>query len=89
MVGYGTGPSSYSQTTSDQLVFPNGVYVDDVSPAMTVSKTYIVRAFPSAVNTTRATWYFKWYTASSGAEVANAVDLSAESVQFGFDGGNF
>jgi hypothetical protein len=89
VVGYGIGPTAYDSTNKDALLFPNGIYVDAVNGAMTVSGTYFVRAFPSVTGTTRASWKFVWYTASSGAEVSNAVDLSAEKVQFDFLGGAF
>lgn len=87
-VMYGSGPASYSQTTGDALTPPAGFYVDFVEGSMSVSKTYFVRAFPSAVGS-RATWTFKWYVTSGGAEVANAVNLSTESVQFLLVGGAF
>lgn len=75
------GPTSYSQSTGDALSLPTGLYLDYVAPTMTVSKTYEVRFFPSAVNTSRATWTAKWYVISTGAEVTNATNLSAESIQ--------
>jgi hypothetical protein len=83
------GPTSYSQTTGDVVVAPVGVYIDYIAPTMSVSKTYEVRFFPSAVNTTRATWTAKWYVISSGAEVGNAVNLSGESIQTLAVGGEF
>jgi len=83
------GPTSYSQTTGDAVVAPTGEYIDAISPAMTVSKTYEVRFYPSAVGTTRASWVAKWYVISTGAEVANAVNLSAESIQSFYIGGEF
>lgn len=87
-VFYGTGPSSYNSTTGDILYLPTGMYLDYVAPSMSVSKTYNVRAYPSATGTTRATWVLKWYVISTGAE-AGAVDLSAEKVQFLGIGGSF
>jgi hypothetical protein len=53
-----------------------------------VSKTYFLRAYPSALGG-RAAWTYKWYVTSTAAEVANAVNLSAESVQFVMIGGEF
>lgn len=89
LVFNGVGPSSYSQTTKDVIVTPPGLYLDSVEQCTTVSGTYALRAVPSATGTTRATWKFVWYVISTGAEVANAVDLSAEKVQFGAFGGSF
>lgn len=88
---YGTGPASYSQTTGDSISLPNGLYIDTVlgNGVMSVSKTYFVRAYPSAVGTTRSTWTLKWFVVSTGAEVTNATNLSAESVQFAVLGGEF
>lgn len=88
-VFYGTGPASYSQTTGDAILLPNGIYLDAVNGAMSVSKTYYTRVYPSAVGTTRASWVIKWYVVATAAEVANAVDLSAESIQFEAFGGTF
>ncbi len=82
------GPTSYSQTTGDAVVAPVGEYIDAIQPAMTVSKTYEVRFYPSAVGTTRASWVAKWYTVA-GAEVSNAVNLSAEKIQTFYIGGEF
>lgn len=90
LVLFGTGPSSYNQTTGDPVTVASpGVYLDAVNQAMTVSKTYEVRFYPSATNTTRASWVAKWYVISTGAEVTNAVDLSAEKIQFSAMGGEF
>lgn len=88
--GYGIGPSSYSQTTGDAFVVPGFQYqIDTVqSGGLSVSGTYFVRAKPS-LGGARATWVLKWYVTSTNAEVANAVDLSAETVQFGGFGGRY
>lgn len=85
----GGGPTSYSQTTGDAVVGPTGEYFDYFAPTMTVSKTYEVRFFPSAQNTTRASWTAKWYVISTGLEVANGVNLSAELIQTLAIGGEF
>lgn len=86
--GFATGPKSYSQTTGDPVTIPPFQnYVDCLFPAMTVSKTYEVRFYPSGTGP-RQTWTAKWYTVA-GAEVANATDLSAESVQVGGFGGSY
>ena len=85
----GTGPKSYNQTTGDVISLPYGVYLDDVYPCMDTTHTYFLIPYPSAVNTTRATWSFKWFTAAGMTEVANATDLSSFSVQFGAFAGEF
>ena len=85
----GTGPKSYSQTTGDIITLPFGVYLDDVYPCMDTTGTYLLVPYPSAVDTTRATWTFKWFTAAGMTQVANATDLSSFSVQFGAFGGEF
>src|SRR5271170_1598144 len=83
--GYGSGPASYVQVTTlgggDPLSVPVfQEYIDIAFPAMTKSGTYIV--YPVPVTTgIRPTWRLKWITASSGAEVAAATNLSTESVQ--------
>jgi len=87
---YGTGPASYSQTTGDPVTTPSmGMYLDTVFQAMSVSKTYEVRFYPASTGTSRAAWTAKWYVISTGAEVANGVNLSAEKIQFGAFGGEF
>ena len=83
------GPTSYSQTTGDAVVAPIGEYIDSINGAITVSRTYVVRFAPSAVGTTRASWTARWFVIATGAEVANAVNLSAESIQTFYIGGEF
>jgi hypothetical protein len=83
------GPTSYSQTTGDAVVAPVGEYIDAMEQAMTMSKTYFVRFAPSVVGTTRAIWQARWYVVATAAEVANGVNLSAESIQSVFYGGEF
>ncbi len=78
--GVGAGPSSYNSTTKDVVSpFAFNTYIDSLHGATSVSGTYIVRAIPS-VGGVRATWKLVWVTASSGTEVSNAVDLSAERI---------
>lgn len=86
---YAVGPTSYNQTTGDAVVAPIGEYIDAMVSATTVSATYYVRFYPSATGTTRASWVAKWYVISTGAEVANAVNLSAEKIQSFYIGGEF
>ena len=90
------GPTSYSQTTRDP-VFPPGTgdYIAFPMEAITVSKTYRVSFYPSAVGqlragslnspgaATTAGWTAVWSLVSTGAEVAAATNLSAEQLQFG------
>ncbi len=84
--GYGSGPSSYT-TGGIDLVLPRyNNYIDLVIPSTTVSGTYSVVGIPS-VNNGRATWKLKWIVFATGAEVANAVDLSAERLRVGGFGG--
>ena len=87
---YGSGPTSYNQTTGDVLVLPPGLYIDfPCGEAMTVDRTYYVRFFPSATGGLRPTWTADWYVTATAAKVANGVNLSAESIQFGLIGGEF
>ncbi len=82
-VGTGIGPKSYSQTTRDPVLLPQFQnYIDVLHGGITVSGTYTVQAIPSAAGP-RATWKLRWIVFATGAEVANAVDLSAESVVLG------
>lgn len=89
MQNNGGGPTSYSQTTGDAVTGPVGEYFDTISTGMTVSKTYLVRFFPSQNNTTRASWIAKWYVISTQSEVANGINLSAELIQTLVIGGEF
>lgn len=85
----GVGPSSYVQKANggDPVAIPAFQnYVDVISPAMTLSGTYIVYPYPAAVGA-RSAWALKWVTASTGAEVSTSTDLSAEKVQIGGFGG--
>lgn len=83
-VGYGAGPSSYSQTTGD-VVQPLGydTYFDIVNNTpQDPTGTYYAEARPSAVGP-RATWSLHWIVVATGAEVANSTDLSGISLQVG------
>ncbi len=87
--GSGVGPASYSQTTGDVLQLTGfQQYVDSVNGSMSVSGTYFVRAKPSNAGPRQA-WSLHWYTASSGAEVSNAVNLSGETVVLSGFGGSY
>jgi hypothetical protein len=81
-VGFGTGPTSYSQTTGDvvSLPLPN-YYIDAIGGApLSVSGTYYVRAQPAGTGARQA-WTLHWYVTSTNNEVAAAVNLSAEKIQ--------
>lgn len=84
-VGYGTGPASYSQTTGDPLAqFAFQKFYDAVDTAVSVSGTYYARAVPDGAGP-RQNWKLKWYVTATNAEVANGVNLSAETMTvFGF-----
>lgn len=80
------GPKSYTNTaniatTGDPVQLPGFQnYIDSMSfSSISVSGTYHVHFRPSAAGP-RATWSAVWTTISSGTEVSNAVDLSAETV---------
>jgi hypothetical protein len=90
------GPSSYSQTTRDPVQNPGqGDYIAFPMTAETLSKTYRVEFYPTATGqlragglnlpgaTSTAGWTARWFVCSTGAEVGNAVNLSAEQLQFG------
>jgi hypothetical protein len=93
-VGYGSGPASYVntatfKTSGDPVLLPRyDNYIDSLNgDYLSVSGNYLVRFVGSAVGA-RATWVAHWYPiATPGTEVANAVNLSAEQVQFGGFGG--
>lgn len=89
-VGTATGPTSYSQTTGDVVsIAQNPYYIDAFAgSATTVSGTYEVRFKPAGTGV-RQTWTAVWYVISTGAQVAAAVNLSAEKIQVGFFGGQF
>ena len=87
--GNNVGPSSYLRSTGDAL--DDGQFqgqIDAVFVSESVSGTYFVRARPSAAGP-RATWALHWYVVSGGAEVADAVDLSAETVIVAGFGGRY
>jgi hypothetical protein len=84
--GYGNGPVAYSQVTGDPIVLPGFQhYIDNIAPAMTVSRNFFVFAVPNAVDF-RAAWQLRWY-AIGGGEVQAGTNLSAERIQlFGLGG---
>lgn len=79
-----TGPPSYDQAGDeiDTVGAPTGNQtglrsIDAVITAVSLSGTYFIEAQPSSIGPTK-TWYLQWYLSSTGAEVGNGVDLSAE-----------
>jgi hypothetical protein len=87
---HATGPTSYDATNGDAVTAPPFTYLRALpGTANTVSGTYYVRFFPSASNTLRATWTARWYAVSGNAQVNNAVNLSAESIQLSAVVGEF
>ncbi len=89
-VGSGLGPKSYvsGSTPTDTITgLPYQFYIDSVCEiSISVSGTYYAIAQPSVAGV-RATWNLRYFTASSGAEVSNATDLSAEKfILSGFGG---
>lgn len=81
--GNAKGPSSYSQTTKDAVNSPRfQMYFDAIFSAQTVSGTYFVTFKPSGAGP-RATWKAVWWTIAGMTEVANAVDLSGETINVG------
>ena len=79
-----TGPASYDQA-GDQLQCVGSASgnqtglrgIDGVIVGMTVSGTYYLKAQPTSIGPTR-TWNIHWYVSATNAEVAGAVNLSAE-----------
>src|ERR1017187_6222198 len=89
-----TGPKPYTNTaniatTGDTVtVGPFNYYIDTIHATESVSGTYLVRFRPSGPGP-RATWKAVWVTISTGSEVANGTDLSAETVIVSGFGGLF
>jgi hypothetical protein len=88
--GTGVGPKSYTggSAPTDALVIPVfQFYVDSVTEvSISVSGTYYCIAQPDSANI-RANWKLRYFTATTGAEVGNATDLSAEKfILSGFGG---
>ena len=85
--GSGVGPTSYSQTTGDPITVPQFQnYIDSLFVSQSVSGTYYARPQPSGAGP-RQTWELKYYVVATNVEVANAVNLSAETfIVSGFGG---
>jgi hypothetical protein len=87
-VGVATGPTSYSQTTGDPVSLSNTrLYLDaPTGTDLSVSGNYSLSYQPLTTGP-RNKWIARWYVASTGAQVANGVNLSAETtVVAGFCG---
>lgn len=82
------GPKSYTTNGDPVTVGPFNYYIDWINGTLSVSGTYLVRFIPSAAGP-RATWKAIWIVVSTGLEVSNATDLSAETVIVGGFGGLF
>lgn len=82
--GFGNGPASYNQATNDPLTLSNTRrYIDAVfGGVLTISGTYFVRPQVAAPGERQA-WSLAWFVTSTGLEVGNTVNLSAEIVQLG------
>lgn len=88
-VFWGSGPTSYSQTTGDPLQGPYGEYIDSVSVCMDTTGTYLAVPYPSVAGSSRASWAFKYYTAAGMTQVAGGTNLSTYNFQFQATAGNF
>lgn len=89
-VGSGSGPNPYVQATGDpvSLNVPNW-YIDAIcGGVMSTDRTTIAVAGPGGTGT-RQTWSLFYVVASTGAPVANGVDLSAKQFQIGAFVGQF
>lgn len=85
--GFGVGPKSYSQTTGDAIQLPRSQnYIDTLQGSISISGTYEAIGQPKTKGN-RPTWIIRYYVVSTGAEVANAVDLSAETFNVSGFGG--
>lgn len=80
-IGNVTGPTSYANGTG-QTIFANSFGLRGfswVGCSMSVSGTYFVRFDPFSA-TPNAKAALRWFVTATGAEVGNAVNLSAETV---------
>ena len=91
------GPASYVNGTGDKVSAQGSGMtlggLDKLDGSGSVSGTYFTRTFYPAAATTASTAqpganayvYVRWYVLSSGAEVTNATNLSAEIVRVTID----
>lgn len=90
-----TGPASYvtgGETFPTQTAYggPNnaglsGVYF--IASCWSWDGTYYVQMKPAAAGSVRGTAQLVWYVAATGAQVANATNLSGETVRLLIFGG--
>lgn len=89
--GFGTGPVSYTSGSAggDPIAIPGyEYYADAIFGSVSVSGTYKAEAMPSAGGP-RANWKLRYSVVATGAEVANATNLSAETFQIAGLGGTY
>jgi hypothetical protein len=94
--GSGKGPASYvntgtQSTSGDPLALPRfDNYIDAITTGgnQSVSGTYYYHAQSSGPGP-RATWVLRYFVTSTNAEVANGVNLSAETFVVGGFGGDY
>ena len=80
--GSGAGPASYSQTTGDPLTLSNNRrFIDDVASGwkLSLSGNYYVRPWVQVAGERQA-WTLLWYVTATNAQVANGINLAAETV---------
>lgn len=99
--GTGNGPASYtggSSPTDAITGLPYQFYIDAIAEiSISQSGTYYAIAQPSLVPIAatgsayvanpRATWFLRYFTTATGAEVGNATNLSAEKFTLSGYGG--
>ncbi len=73
------GPKPYVTGGDPVALTPFQNYIDSMHGSLSVSGTYFIRPIPSGAGP-RATWKAKWIVVSSGNEVSNGTDLSAETI---------
>jgi hypothetical protein len=80
--GSGAGPASYSQTTGDPLTLSNNRrFIDDVASGwkLSLSGNYYVRPWVQVAGERQA-WTLLWYVTATNVQVANGINLAAETV---------
>ncbi len=79
-----TGPTSYTTggvLVSAQLFGLLSTVRFWMPETLTKSGTYFVKVLRTGTGVTASVALFKWYVQSSGAEVTNATNLSAETIR--------
>ena|SRR6516162_5399103 len=101
--GTGNGPASYTggNSPTDTIIIDRfQFYIDSVSEiSISASGTYYAIAQPgtvpiatagqSSLNNPRSTWFIRYFTTATGAEVGNSTNLSAEKFTLSGLGGQF